>query len=77
MICAINSIDGRIQYAGNVKKTFTRKHFINFLRHIKRRFPDKKVCILTDNATIHKGIEVKNILEELDMKIIYTLPYSP
>ena len=33
--------------------------------------------IFADNATIHRGEDFMNALEELDIKIVYGLPYSP
>ena len=48
-----------------------------FLKHIGRRFPGKKLAILLDNSGIHKGIEVKTLLEELDIVPIYMPPYCP
>jgi len=49
-----------------------------FLELIRRENPCKDICIVLDNARIHKAsMVVKKAEEELNIRFVYLPPYSP
>jgi transposase len=46
-----------------------------------KKYPDKKICIIWDNASFHKGVEIKNALKEGGLlervHLIALPPYAP
>jgi hypothetical protein len=48
-----------------------------FLELIRRENPCKDICIVLDNARIHKASMVVKKAEELNIRFIYLPPYSP
>ena len=74
---AINCIDGRMQYGSAYKRRFNRGDILAFIDHIQRRFKDKKLAILFDNASIHRGDEMNLKLAEHNITSLYMCSYSP
>jgi len=54
---------------------------IKALRKLKRQYPDKKICLIWDNASWHKGKEIKKELSKrgslTDFHLINFPPYAP
>ena len=77
MMASINSIDGRIQYARKKKERYNRKDFTGFIAHLRKLYPDTKLCLFIDNAKIHTGYDVEFALTFYDMEVVYNVPYYP
>ena len=50
---------------------------IAFLEAIRRKNPDKPLCITLDNARIHHAKIAKTRAEELNIHFIHVPPHSP
>jgi len=51
--------------------------FIAFLEVIRKKNPERPLCIVLDNARIHHAKIVKASQEKLNIYFIYLPPYSP
>jgi transposase len=50
---------------------------IQFLKQLKERFCDKPIAIVLDNARYQHCAAVKNMAEELGIRLLFLPPYSP
>ncbi|KAE8221173.1 hypothetical protein CF319_g5423 [Tilletia indica] len=42
-----------------------------------RRFPQERSVLVVDNASVHKGEDVRELLDQAGVHLIYLPPYSP
>ena len=59
-------------------KGFRSEHMVEMLQDIRERVgPRRKIAVFWDNASIHKSHSVYVHAEQLGIKLIYNIPYSP
>lgn len=51
--------------------------FAEFLKHIRRRHPESKIGLFLDNLSVHKASLVAKVAEEVQVQLIFNVPYSP
>lgn len=54
-----------------------RKLFVGWLDYLFRSLPKSKYLLILDNASIHKGKEIKQLAETYNIRIAYLPAYSP
>jgi transposase len=57
--------------------SITSESFIQFLKALRRKCPERRICLFLDNLSVHKSNLVRPYYEELRITPIYNLPYSP
>ncbi len=58
-----------------VEKSMKTDKFINFITKLDRLDKEKKNVYFMDNATIHKSKKFKELIEKLNLKVVYNIPY--
>ena len=59
------------------EKSFDALKFKNFLREVRAAAGEGTVHLFLDNCKVHHAKDVQGDYEELDIKPIWNLPYSP
>ena len=51
--------------------------FIDFLNHIRDRYPDQPLALFMDNLSVHRARSVRQRYIDLNITPIFNVPYSP
>ena len=58
-------------------RSINAERFIEFLRGLRRVYDRGRLTIYMDNLRVHKTLMVRDVYEELDIKVIWAPTYSP
>ena len=59
------------------KNSINKTKFKTFLDNLRSKYPFDDMMLVMDNLAIHKSIEVRNRMDELNFMCSYTPEYSP
>lgn len=76
MLGAISATSGKFTYVTS-PSFFRHQDMIDFLKMLREGYGNRKLALFLDNATIHKTKRVKEVAEELQIQLIFNVPYSP
>lgn len=72
-----SSIKNRLTSAMILEGTFNRDAFIAYLSNVLLPTCKEGDVIVMDNARIHKGDQIKSLIEAANCKLLYQPKYSP
>jgi transposase len=75
VIASCSEEDG-IELLHIFNQAITNKEFIKYLRYLKRK-NRQRIALFCDQLSVHRSKEVKVVYEELDIRPIYNVGYSP
>lgn len=58
-------------------KAINKDDFMEFIRNLKHEQGDTKFALFLDNLRVHHTVLVRDLCKELDIPLIFNLPYSP
>ena len=76
LILAISEENG-LEHYRIFKKSVNKEKFTEYLDELYIANKHEKIAIFADNMAVHRSHEVIGKLEELDIDIIFNVPYSP
>ena len=59
------------------EKSVDQKKFCQFLRRLRKKYPDRKFCALQDNLNVHRSKQVTKLMADPDIPVVWNAPYSP
>lgn len=75
------TIFGFIALDGNdevmVSNSSKKEALMDFVQNIRNNNIMRPICILLDNARIHTAKKLRALAQEIDIHLIYNIPYSP
>jgi len=60
-----------------ISRSSKAEDMMRFIYKIRLHNMMRPICILLDNARIHIAKKVRTLAQELDIQLIYNVPYSP
>ena len=58
-------------------KSINAQKFKEFLVNLRHKYPFRKIAIVMDNLQVHKTKAVQKKMRELQLEVIWNVPYSP
>ena len=58
-------------------KAFKAVDLVDIMHDLAAAYKDRRIMIFMDNASIHKAKVIKDACEELDITVVFNMPYSP
>lgn len=59
------------------KSAIDQGSFARFLRQLRQKNSSTRVCVFLDNLAVHRTKRIQELYKQLDMKVIFNVPYSP
>ena len=59
------------------KKSVNVEKCLDWIQKLRAENPDRKLCLFWDNLSVHHSKRVLGRLEELGIRVIFNLAYSP
>ena len=65
-------MENGIEHYSSFPDSINKKKFKIFLEEMREKWPEDHVLLVADNLAVHRSREVKNKLEMLGMKMVFT-----
>ena len=76
LLAAISKGKGR-EHSKVFPKSVNVPKFKEWLRELRERNGDDKICLFLDNLSSHRSEKAQKFMKELGFKYIFNLPYAP
>jgi transposase len=71
------SMEFGFEYFVSYWKSVDTDNFMEFIQIIRDYNKDEKIAFFLDNLNVHRTKKVRSLCKELDIPLIFNLPYSP
>ena len=76
-VIAAISKEGGVDLVQYFKRSVDRYDFANFLKELKKKYPDDMVCLFFDQLRVHTSHHVKDTMTELGFRFQLNAAYFP
>ena len=71
------STEGNVEHLMVVEKAINQNRFVSFLKKLRQKLGNEKICLFLDNLQVHKTKKVMEAYRVLDIQPIFSETYSP
>ena len=66
-----------VEHLAFIDTAITHEHIMEFLRELHRRNSPRRLAVYWDNVNIHKAVNVVALCGQLDIRLLWNIPYYP